>query len=164
MTSPADIRETVEIWSARETRLDQVEIVETKAPPQYQVITMTVGSSWVYPGSYYLPVTYSAPSEHMQTAIEELQSRLDQATQRITELEERVTILESQIPTQEVVVLREISREQAKREVLEAFQSGETLFYSDIAKRLRIDLELAVELCEELRKEGEIYIDADYAF
>ena len=57
--------------------------------------------------------------------------------------------------------MRSITRDQAKQEILELFQSGETLFFSDIAKRLNIDLPLVVEICQELREEGEIEVDAD---
>jgi dCTP deaminase len=55
----------------------------------------------------------------------------------------------------QTVVLRAITRQQAKAEILDLFKnSNETLFYSDIAERLRLDLELVVELCNELEKEG----------
>ncbi|HEV2381205.1 MAG TPA: dCTP deaminase [Terriglobia bacterium] len=53
------------------------------------------------------------------------------------------------------VVLRAITRQQAKAEILELFKnSNETLFYSDVAERLSLDLELVVELCNELENEG----------
>ena len=41
------------------------------------------------------------------------------------------------------------------------FQSGETLFYSDLATRLRLDLPWVVEVCQELEQEGEIEVHAD---
>ena len=65
-------------------------------------------------------------------------------------------VLKASVPGEEVIVLRTISRKQAKREIKELFQSGETLYYSDIAERLRIDLPLVVEICQELGSEGEI--------
>ena len=58
-------------------------------------------------------------------------------------------------------VLRTIDRDQAKHEILKLFRSAETLFYSDIARRLCIDLPVVVEICQELQEEEEIEIDAD---
>ena len=55
------------------------------------------------------------------------------------------------------VVLRAIPRAQAKNEILKLFKSAkETLFYSDVAEQLSLDLELVVELCHELETEGQI--------
>jgi hypothetical protein len=54
-------------------------------------------------------------------------------------------------------VLRAISRKQAKDEITQLFRdSAQTLFYSDVAQQLNLDLELVVELCSELEKEGVI--------
>jgi hypothetical protein len=58
----------------------------------------------------------------------------------------------------EVVILREIPRDQAKKEIVELFNKSGTLYFSDIAENLRLDLELVVQLCEELKKEGKIKI------
>ena len=58
----------------------------------------------------------------------------------------------------EVVILREIPRDQAKKEIVELFNKSGTLYFSDIAENLRLDLELVVLLCEELKKEGKIKI------
>ena len=55
------------------------------------------------------------------------------------------------------VVLRAISRKQAKDEIVQLFREAKrTLFYSDVAEQLNLDLELVVELCNELEKEGAI--------
>lgn len=58
--------------------------------------------------------------------------------------------------TEEIISIRDIPREKAKKEIVELFQESETLYFSDIAERLRLDLELVVELCAELQKEGKI--------
>lgn len=82
----------------------------------------------------------------------------------IQQLQQRVAVLEEEVQTLkvslhgEIVVLRTISREQAKQEIQDLFRSGETLFYSDIARRLEIDLPLVVEICQELNGEGEIEV------
>ena len=74
---------------------------------------------------------------------------------RSTRREQRTTTDE------EVIELRDISKEEAKQEILAMFQSGETMFYSDLATRLQLDLPLVVEVCQELEQEGEIEVYAD---
>lgn len=59
-------------------------------------------------------------------------------------------------PEFKVIVLREISREQAKQEIRSLFEGGEVLDYEDIVERLRLDLEDVVALCQELMDEGAI--------
>ena len=86
------------------------------------------------------------------------------ALDRIATLEARVTALQKEVHAlqkalegdREVVVLRTISREQAKQEIRELFASGETLYYSDIVQRLGLDIALVIDLCKELEAEGEV--------
>jgi len=74
-------------------------------------------------------------------------------------LEKRMNILESKLPEEEnVIVLREITREEAKAEIINLFSEGQTLYYSDIATKLRLDLELVVDICNELMSEGEVSV------
>ncbi|MBA7612074.1 hypothetical protein ES703_19308 [subsurface metagenome] len=82
-----------------------------------------------------------------------LQEELKQAKQRLAELESRIS-------GEEVIVIREITREEAKQEIQQLFQSGRTLYYSDIARELKLDLELVVEICNELRESGLVEVDA----
>lgn len=57
----------------------------------------------------------------------------------------------------QTVVLRAIPKEQAKKEILDLYKQSHTaLFYSDVAEKLRLDLELVLELCIELENEGRI--------
>ena len=66
------------------------------------------------------------------------------------------------LPTQKTIILREIDKTQAKQEIKKLFASTDKpLYYSDIAEELELDLEMVVEICEELIKEGEIEIDTD---
>ncbi len=86
-----------------------------------------------------------------------LEKEIDALKQRMTLLESRIEQLEaSAMTSSEIIVLRTISREEAKQEILELFQAGGSFFYSDISERLRLDLPLVVELCQELENEGEI--------
>ena len=93
----------------------------------------------------------------------ELQAEIDQLKAQVTALEQEVTQLKAAIPEEQVIVLRSITREQAKGEILELFQSSQTLYYSDIAQQLRLDLPLVVEICQELYEGGDIEVDANYA-
>ena len=61
---------------------------------------------------------------------------------------------------EKVIVLKNITREEAKKEIQKLFSSGRTLYYSDIVQELGIDLETVVEICNELEEEKEIGVDA----
>jgi len=80
--------------------------------------------------------------------------------ERIRAVEERLTNIEAAIPKERVIVLQEISKEEAKEQIRNLFSTGRTLYYSDIAEELRLDLEMVVEICNELQESGEISIDA----
>ena len=86
---------------------------------------------------------------------------LEELKIRVLDLEEEVVRLLTLATDEEIIELRVISREEAKQEILAMFQSGETLFYSDLATRLRLDLPLVVEVCQQLEQEGEIEVNAD---
>ena len=88
----------------------------------------------------------------LRVVFEELQERVDA-------LERELADLKNQVLEEEVIMIRTISREEAKQEILGLFESGETLFFSDIAKRLRLDLPLVVEICQELLEEGKVGVN-----
>ena len=89
----------------------------------------------------------------------------------IENLRARVAALETQVGTlqtnmldeSEVIVLRTVERKDAVQEILQLFQSEKILFYSDIATRLRFDLQTVVEICQELIETGEIEINDNHA-
>ena len=62
------------------------------------------------------------------------------------------------VTEEKIVVLREISKEEAEKEILQLFSEGQVLYYSDIAQKLRLDLELVVEICNELQSKGRIEV------
>ena len=80
--------------------------------------------------------------------------------ERIRAIEERLANIEATIPKERVIVLQEISKEEAKEQIRNLFSTGRTLYYSDIAEELRLDLEMVVEICNELQESGEINTDA----
>jgi hypothetical protein len=85
-----------------------------------------------------------------------------QLESRIADLEERVARLEEHSEEMKVIEIREITKDEAKAEIIDLFATGETLYYSDISERLRIDLEVVVEICHQLQDEDVIYV-ADHA-
>jgi len=56
---------------------------------------------------------------------------------------------------EETVILRALTPEEARNEILQLFAtSTEPLFYSDIAEKLRMDLEQVLEITTQMEKEG----------
>jgi hypothetical protein len=66
---------------------------------------------------------------------------------------------QSMVNTMEKITVKETSREQEKEEIRTLFRNNGTLYYSDIVKRLGINLRTVVEICDELAAAGEIAID-----
>ena len=79
---------------------------------------------------------------------------------KIRKIEERLSKLEASVPGEKVIVLRELTPDQAKEEIRKLFSTGKRLYYSDIALELGLDLELVVNICNELQEQGEISVDA----
>ena len=81
---------------------------------------------------------------------------LIQLREKLKALESQVAHLaEATLPVQErVIILRSITREDAKNEIVRLFQAGDVLDYGDIAERLQIELPLVVDICNELEREG----------
>ena len=84
-----------------------------------------------------------------------------QMESRVAALEERVARLEEH-SEERVIELREVTKDEARAEIIDLFANSETLYYSDIADRLRLDLEMVVEICNKLQEEDVIYV-ADHA-
>jgi len=81
-----------------------------------------------------------------------LKKKLEKMSKRIAELEKR-------LPNESVIVLRDITREQAKGEIVQLYKTGRTLYCSDIVKELGIELRTVAEICDELENNGELVID-----
>ena len=60
-----------------------------------------------------------------------------------------------------VIVLRDISKEQARKEILEAFEAEEPLDHADLAEALRLEIPLVFEVCNELIDEGLVVFHDD---
>jgi len=112
-------------------------------------------------------IGYSSTMPYLENYLAErklLEKRLeavDMLEQRVGALEKRVASLEAVSPEEKVIVLRELSKEEAKKEILELFSKQDRLYYSDIAEQLSLDLKLVVDICSELQAAGEIHALGD---
>ena len=80
---------------------------------------------------------------------------------RIGDLETQVDSLRREVSrlseaSSKSVILRAMTQDEARAEILSIFRSGRTLYYSDIVQELGIDIDQVVEVCEELESEGRI--------
>lgn len=93
--------------------------------------------------------SYSLPPAGVQ------EKELSELRERVRTLEEHLATIEKERDSK-VVVLRPISREDAKTEILRLFQENhaEILDYGIIAERLQLDLQIVVDVCNELEQEG----------
>jgi DNA invertase Pin-like site-specific DNA recombinase len=91
-----------------------------------------------------------------------LDDRLLHQEQELQKTRQKLQQIETNIPHEKVVVLRPIPMEQAKEEIRKLFSQGRTLYYSDIAEELGLDLETVVQICQELKEKQEVEVVADH--
>jgi len=101
-------------------------------------------------------------SNRAEQTIAELRAENFSLRQRVQGIEERLAAIEKAYPSEKVIVLRELSKEQTETEIMRLFSTGRTLYYSDIAEELGLDLALVVEICNELESRGEVQIVDDH--
>lgn len=95
-------------------------------------------------------------AEVVRQEIRSMEERMfERIDYRINELMDRRNIERGEV-TEEVIMLRSISREQAKKEIMELLDKSDKLYYSDIAEALKLDLEQVVAIIEELEAEGKV--------
>jgi hypothetical protein len=87
-----------------------------------------------------------------------LRSECDRMAGLLDNITQRLSLVENTISKEDIIVLREISREDAKAEIASLFSQGKVMYYSDVARELKLDLELVVDLCNELMDEGKIEV------
>lgn len=49
-----------------------------------------------------------------------------------------------------------VNRAKAKELIMNIFKKGKIIYYSDIAKQTKLNLELIVSICNELEEQGKI--------
>ena len=102
----------------------------------------------------------AAPVKSRMT-VGQLAARLARTEAKVRSLERKLAGLNGNGADEQVIVLRTVEKDQAKREIRDLFQKGETLYYGDIEERLGIELPLVVEICNELMAAGEVEVHAD---
>ena len=79
---------------------------------------------------------------------------------KLNNLEEKVSALTDQINEYKplVIELKEISRAEAKQEIIEYFKThhGESIYSYQITEALKIEMDLVEEILDELEKESQI--------
>ena len=101
-----------------------------------------------------------SPTDWVKDAkIEELSNQISKLTEQVNRLESIINkmgegIETVQVGSEDVIVLRSLTREEAKKEILDLLDKSDKLYYYDIAEALRLDLEQIVELVSELESEG----------
>lgn len=137
----------------------------TQAPG---VIWEIPSSSYVKGGFFSNTATANAKSDeqfellydYRYELVENVEKKLKYVEGKLTELENLFNSLKStsEFSGPKEIILRDISRSQAKREVAEFFENhhGENIDPADLEEALGIDIMLAVEICDELENEGKI--------
>jgi hypothetical protein len=99
--------------------------------------------------------TYSRPYRVIYVGTE-IDIEKEMLKQELLELHERIASLEKK---EEMLLIRDIPRKQAKQEIVKLLKSGKSYYYSEIVEKLQLDLELVVDICSELMGNGELAID-----
>ena len=84
------------------------------------------------------------------SALKELVGNL---TARVVELEQEAEANKT-AQSADVIMIREISKEQAREEIIHAFESGQPLDHADLADELSLEISLVFEVCNQLIEEG----------
>lgn len=85
----------------------------------------------------------------------------DEAIGLLTEIKEQLYEINKELkslrtPTEEILIFREISKEEAKEEIKKYFfeHKGSEISYSNLVRETNLDLRLVVNICSELEAEG----------
>ena len=122
-----------------------------------EVIESSAGSTPMF--VFNAQPSYSALDLERDSQIIELRTQVTKLTEQVNRLEkilgEMSKRMESmQTSSEDVMVLRSITRDEAKKEILDLLDKSDKLYYYDIAEALRLDLEEVVQIMSELESEG----------
>ncbi|MCK4223826.1 MAG: hypothetical protein KAX39_01515 [candidate division Zixibacteria bacterium] len=147
---------------------DSLQMAFSKERLKGSVKSSTVGAaatpsedySWALPSATEpLPASfYVVDRSELNQLIEENVRLRQDINSLLGKLSQLITLIRENYSdkAENLIVLREVPKRQAKKEIVQLFQKCGSLYYSDIAEQLRLDLELVVDLCSELEKEGKI--------
>lgn len=102
---------------------------------------------------YVYPVDLTEVEEELNLIVEKLKVSKAEA------IREAIRYYAEELKGLEVVELRDIPREQAKKEILEYIRGKERVWADEIADALRLDLSLVNDILMELWSEG--YVEPD---
>lgn len=101
-----------------------------------------------------------AADESLRLEVQRLENSLRETQERLAKLEQKSAARQTNLPD-ETIILREIGKDAARREIVELFQSGQPLDQADLADALSLELGLVMEVCDELLAEGVVKFYAD---
>ena len=104
--------------------------------------------------------SYRSSESALLEEVNHLKELVASLTTRLTELEREVETTKAAQPD-DVIVIREISKEQARNEIIKSFEAGEPLDQADLADALSLEISLVVEVCNELIEEGAVVLYDD---
>jgi len=122
-----------------------------------EVIQSSAGSTPMY--VFNAQPSYSALDLERDSQIIELRTQITKLTEQVNRLENIIGEISKRIEpmqtsSEEVMVLRSITRDEAKKEILDLLDKSDKLYYYDIAEALRLDLEEVVQIMSELESDG----------
>jgi hypothetical protein len=144
--------------------------VQLFAPPEFETMLAANFGPWenalrsfdprvvFFPASepiHYLQTTY-APTENVATAINALRAELAKVRVSLRHhqelLEQILTAVQGNV---EEIEVEKVDNVQARSRILELFKDpGVSLFYDEIAERLKLPLRQTVDICNQLESEG----------
>jgi hypothetical protein len=122
-----------------------------------EVIQSSAGSTPMF--VFNAQPSYSALDLERDSQIIELRTQVTKLTEQVNRLENIIGEMSNrmepmQTSFEDVMVLRSITRDEAKKEILDLLDKSDKLYYYDIAEALRLDLEEVVQIMSELESEG----------
>ena len=75
-------------------------------------------------------------------------------------LDKPMTVASGGDQDQSLIEPRQVSVEQATKEIMKHFGRGDIFYYSDIVEKLNLDLATVVDACDRLKEEGHIEFDS----
>ena len=108
----------------------------------------------------HLVLVRRSPGYRSKPEVERLKKQVAILSARVAELEREAEAARD-LESDNVIVLRDIAKEQARKEILEAFEADEPLDHADLAEDLRLEISLVFEVCNELIDEGLVVFHAD---
>lgn len=140
-------------FSPLETQFDlDTSLFDTKLYRSVGTRPFSNKEGWGYLTGVSRPPALLMPSGGSVTSASLLEAEIRELKETVANLARQMA--QHEISVQDPIELRIISKDEARKEIVRLFQEGEVLDYGKISERLRLDLPLVVEVCNDLEKEG----------